>query len=157
TSTRRATGRRGRAHAVFLRIHDRINLLRVLAEKIDADTAQVAGRQPGCYFLEGFAAVRGSVNGASWSPGFDGAIGVDVVFGDRVAHEAVELVALPLPGGNQERVGFCQVHGNVDHAGLVVHKKDFLPRLSAVGGLVKTPVGIGTVKPAKGANVNNVG
>src|SRR5262249_54470064 len=74
----------------------------------------------------------------------------------RLAAVAVEAVALPLPGGDVERVRLGRVHDDVNHAGLVIDVVDLLPGLAAVGGLEQAALRVGAVEAAQRADVDGV-
>src|SRR5262249_59956753 len=131
------------AHADLLRVDDGVGDARLLAIPVEADAPQAARRQPLGDLLERLAAVGGAVQAAAGAP----------LLG-RVAD--VVDVALPLPGGDQQRLGVGRVHPQVDDAGLVIDVEDALPRLAAVGRLVQAALLAGAVQPAQGADVDDV-
>src|SRR5262249_1029301 len=74
-----------------------------------------------------------------------------------VALEAVELVALTFPRGDDEGLRIARVHDDIDDAGLVVDVVNSLPGLAAVSRLEEAAFLIGAIEPAERADINSVG
>src|SRR5262249_32402607 len=103
------------------------------------------------------AAVGGLVEAAAGAPLLDRVVGVVAILQGRLTAVAVEPVAAPLPGGDEQRLGVVGVHAPLEDARLVVHAQDLLPRLAAVRRLVEAAILIVAVQPAQGADIDDVG
>src|SRR5262249_19872845 len=101
------------AHADLLAVDDDEDLFRVLAVPVDADAAQGPGGQALLQRGEGLAAVARLVEAAAGAPLLDGVVAV-VALGRRLlgAGVAVETVALPFPGGDDQFLGVGRVHAH---------------------------------------------
>src|SRR5262249_8453212 len=115
--------------------------------------------QPLGQLVEGLAAVRGLVDRAAG--GVHLAWGVLVGPAGRLAlrltAETVELITLPFPGGDEERLRVRRADRDVDDAGLVVEPgQDALPGLAAVLGLEQPAIAAGAVEPSERADVDDV-
>jgi hypothetical protein len=74
-----------------------------------------------------------------------------------LAPKAVELVPLPLPGGDEHLIRVGRIHHHFDDPGLVVHlRQDVLPRLPAVLALEQPTLSTRPVQPAQGPDEHSV-
>src|SRR5262249_31273193 len=148
---------RRRAHAELRRVDDGVDDLRVLAVEVEADAAKVALRQPLPDPVPRLAAVGCSVQPTTRSPLPGGVVAVVTVLQRHIAWVAIELVALPLPRGDEQRLRIGRTHLNVDDASPLIDGQDLVPGLAAVRRLVEPTFAAWPVESSERADVDDVG
>src|SRR5262249_56478269 len=117
--------------------------------------ALLAGGRAVGHFPDLVAAVGRLGDRPAGPPLADGVVAIDAVGSAHLARPAVEAVAQPVPGGDQQRLRVAGVQGDVDDAGVVIDVEDLVPGLAAVGGLVEAALLVGAVPAAPGADVGD--
>ncbi len=133
----------GRHLANLFRLHDRINVPRVLLEVADTNASQLSGWQPLRNPAELLATVVRQVNSRP-GPEFHG----------RVIR--IKPITLAPIRRYQQSVRVFGVHLNVDNPRLVIDKQDSIPGLAAIGRLVQTTFVTRAPQAPQRADVNDV-
>jgi hypothetical protein len=117
--------------------------LRILAKPIDANPSKFARRKSSGDLLPALAAVVGAIQATARGE----LLGRIVV---------IVAVALTLIGNNQQRLRIGRMHSEINDPRFVIDKKNSLPRLAAVTGLVQPAILVRTIQSAQDADIDNV-
>src|SRR5579871_5680467 len=131
-------------HADLFRFEDQKDGIGIFTVIIDPHASQVTRGQPLDHFRKRLAAVGGLVESTAGPNLLRWIVGV-------------VTIALPFVGGDQQGLRIGRMHGEIDDAGLIINVEDLLPGRAAVGRLEEPALLIGSIEPAKGPDVNDVG